>query len=144
MRLVLLALLIPAAAAAQTGIDGSGVHAPGVRIDKSGVHTDHADVGPAGVRTHRGTGTTIEGNNGQRSVNCNGGALFVTGNGNNVSAAGCTRISVEGNGNTLLARFDRTGTVRLTGNRNHLAWSPPRDGHVSISDLGNGNSTARR
>ena len=120
MQMIKFALLVSLAvpAAAQVSIDASGIRSGNTRIDASGVH-----VGGPDHRRGGGGDTTINGNDGDRTVRCGGGRLTVNGNRNRITALDC-------------------GSIVLSGNRNRLRYRNGT-GRTGVTNVGNGNSVSR-
>lgn len=142
-------------ASAQTRIDSSGIHAPGVSIDSRGVRTGGTTVDARGVRAGNtvvdaggvrtgGGGRVIRINGGRRAVDCAGGALTLDGNANHFSVANCRSVTVDGNNNVLDVSFGAAGRLATMGNSNAVTWHAPRGARVAVSDLGTRNAVSRR
>lgn len=139
---VLLAVTLAVPAGAQTRIDASGIHAPGVSIDSHGIRRGGARVDAAGVRA--GDGRVIRTNGNTRAVDCGGGALTLDGNANRFAVAHCSPVTINGNDNVLDVALRSGDELATLGNRNAVNWHAPRGARVAVNTLGNRNRISRR
>lgn len=147
-RWILVLLLLPVAATAQTTIDSRGIRTPGVRIDASGVHTGTADITAAGVVARDDAGgrrtVAIAGSDQRRSVDCGGGVLAVSGAANVLTVANCRSVQISGAENRVRIAFGAIGSINVSGSDNSAIWSGLRNGHYTVSNSGSDNTVTRR
>lgn len=146
-RLAAAAMIVAAApAAAQTRIDSSGIHAPGVTIDGRGVRTADTAVDAAGVhvRAPAGSVRVIDTNGGSGPVDCRGGALTLNGNANRFTVTNCRSVVVNGNRDTLDVAFAGPGALSVQGNHDAVTWRAPRGAAVSVRTAGDHDTVVRR
>lgn len=137
-------MTLASTAVAQTSIGPNGIRSGSTVVDSRGVHTDTTDVDSTGVHDRTGPGATvIRTNRNTRAVTCSGRPLNVAGNGNHVSASGCSTVYVNGNDNIVAAAFTRSGRLSVMGNHNRINWTAGPGVRIAVSNLGTGNQVAR-